>query len=253
MLSKTAVRATALAMALLALSCSRVLPWGREPVDTDVSLAFTLDRNLVRLDTVSIDGREGAFLLGTAAPRTVVDTNFPLAAGGRHLLQLRERESLRLQPYRLDLGGVADAIIGAETWGRYAVSIDYHTGLVTYQKQGIRTGFMTIFHYEVAPKIYVNVNGIDVAALVDTASPDTVVLPRRTSGREDARVVVAGTDFGTIDVQYADVSEARVGNRILSRFLVTVDYGRRVVGLWRDPRIPLHDTDSEIEVLADVR
>jgi hypothetical protein len=235
-------------MALLALSCSRVLPWGREPVNTDVSLAFTLDKNLVRLDTVSIDGREGAFLLGTAAPRTVVDTNFPLAAGGRHLLQLRERDSLRLQPYRLDLGGVADAIIGAETWGRYAVSIDYHSGLVTYQRQGIRTGFMTIFHYEVAPKIYVNVDGLDFAALVDTASPDTIVLPRRTSGRGNARVIVAGTDFGPIDVRYADVSEARVGNRILSRFLVTVDYGRRVVGLWRDPRIPLYDPELSTEI-----
>jgi hypothetical protein len=50
-------------------------------------------------------------------------------------------------------------------------------------------------------------------------------------------VRVASTDFGAIDVQYANVSHARIGNRLLSRFMVTIDYGRRVVGLWRDPRI----------------
>jgi hypothetical protein len=52
-----------------------------------------------------------------------------------------------------------------------------------------------------------------------------------------ATVTVADADFGTIDVQYANVTRARVGNRVLSRFLVTIDYGRKVVGLWRDPRI----------------
>ena len=235
-------------MALLAVSCSRVLPWGREPKETDVSLAFTLEKNLVRLDTVSIDGHPGEYLLGTAAPRTVVDTQFPLAAGGRHVLQLRDRETLELQPYRLDLQGVADAIIGAETWGGHAVTVDYHSGLVTYQRQGIRPGFMTIFHYEVAPKIYVNVDGVDIAALVDTTSPDTVVLPAEREGRSPARVIVAGTDFGSLDVRYDGTSEARVGNRILSRFMVTVDYGRRVVGLWRDPRIPLHDPEPSSEI-----
>jgi hypothetical protein len=51
-------------------------------------------------------------------------------------------------------------------------------------------------------------------------------------------VMIGDTDFGTIDVGYANVSQARVGNRLLSRFLVTIDYGKRVVGLWRDPRIP---------------
>ena len=44
-------------------------------------------------------------------------------------------------------------------------------------------------------------------------------------------------DFGTIDIAYENVRHARVGNRVLSRFLVTIDYGRKVVGLWRDPRI----------------
>jgi hypothetical protein len=51
-------------------------------------------------------------------------------------------------------------------------------------------------------------------------------------------VSIAGTDFGPTDVRYANVAHPRVGNRLLSRFLVSIDYGKRIVGLWRDPRIP---------------
>ena len=38
--------------------------------------------------------------------------------------------------------------------------------------------------------------------------------------------MIADTDFGAIDVGYANISRARVGNRLLSRFLVTIDYGQ---------------------------
>jgi hypothetical protein len=67
-----------------------------------------------------------------------------------------------------------------------------------------------------------------------------LVLPGR-DARGSVNVRIADTDFGVTDVQYADVSQARVGNRLLSRFLVTIDYGRKVVGLWRDPRTPLRE------------
>ena len=77
-----------------------------------------------------------------------------------------------------------------------------------------------------------------VVAIVDTALPDTLVLPRATEGRGTARVIVAGSDFGNIDVKYASVPLARIGNRLLSKFLVSIDYGKQNVGLWRDPRIP---------------
>jgi hypothetical protein len=49
---------------------------------------------------------------------------------------------------------------------------------------------------------------------------------------------LAGADLGTIDIRLADVSAPRIGNRILSKFLVTIDYGKREAGLWRDPRTP---------------
>jgi hypothetical protein len=234
-LSKSAVRATALMLALLAASCARYLPWRDTPVAPEVNLAFTLEQNLVQLQTIRINNRPGRFLLGSAAPRTIIDPRF--AGQGPHALQITEKETMRLSPSQLDLGGVADAIIGAEVWGQRAISIDYKSGLVTYQKEGIYTGLMTIFRYPNEPMIQVNVDGVDVAAIVDTTSPDTLVLRRPSGGRGTARVRIAKTDFGVIDVRYANVSQARVGNRVLSQFLVTIDYGKRVVGLWHDPRI----------------
>jgi hypothetical protein len=234
-LSKSHRTATLAAALFATLSCARYLPWRNEPAAPEVNLAFTLERNLVELQTVRVNHRAGRFLLGSAAPRTIIDPRF--AGSGPYALQLTEKEIVRLSPAQLDLAGVADAIIGVEPWKARAISIDYRSGLVTFQKEGIYTGYMKIFRYDDAPMIYVNVDGRDVAAIVDTTSPDTLVLPREQRGRGMARVVIGDTDFGTIDVGYANVSQARVGNRLLSRFLVTIDYGKHVVGLWRDPRI----------------
>lgn len=233
-LSKSLVTATAALVLLLNAACARYLPWRNEPGATEVNLAFTLERNLVELNSVRINNRPGRFLLGTAAPRTIIDPRF--AGDGPHALQLTEKETVRLSPSELDLGGVADAIIGVEPWRNRALTIDYRSGLVIFQKDGIHTGYMKIYRYDDAPMIYVNVDGRDVAAIVDTTSPDTIVLPRTERGRGTAHVQIGDTDFGTIDVGYANVAQARVGNRLLARFMVTIDYGKRMVGLWHDPR-----------------
>ncbi len=223
---------------MLVLSCSRFLPWRDEPVNQEINLSFTFEQNLIQLQSVRIDNREGRFILGTAAPRTVIDSRFPLRRFRAHALQIGERETVRIDPAPYDLKGVADAIVGVEAWRNRAISIDYHSGLVTYQKEGINSGYMEIFQYPAEPMINVSVNGREIAAIVDTTSPDTLVLPGRAPGRGPANVRIGKTDFGAIDVQYANVAHARVGNRLLSYYLVTIDYGRRVVGLWRDPRIP---------------
>ncbi|MGZ5445718.1 MAG: hypothetical protein ACXW5U_28465 [Thermoanaerobaculia bacterium] len=233
------MRATALPLLLLVLSCARVLPWRDEPVNEELNLAFTLEQNLIQLQSVRMDDREGRFILGSAAPRTVIDPRFALGPFGTHVLQIGQRKTVRIQPTSLDLQGVADGIVGIEPWGNRAISIDYRAGLVTVQKEGIHAGFMETFRYPAEPMIQVKVNGRDIAAIVDTTSPDTLVLPGSVHGRGAANVRIGSTDFGAIDVQYANVTHARVGNRLLSRYLVTIDYGRRVVGLWRDPRIPL--------------
>jgi hypothetical protein len=234
-LSKSFIAATAAAVVLVSAACTRYLPWRNQRVADEVNLAFTLERNLVELQSVRLNDRAGRFLLGTAAPRTVIDPKF--AGAGPQVLQLSEKETVRVSPAALDLGDVADAIIGVEPWRSRAISIDYHSGLVTYQKEGIETGYMKVFRYDDVPMIDVSVDGRNVAAIVDTTSPDTIVLPRTQRGRGNARITIGDTNFGTIDVGYANIAQARVGNRLLSRFLVTIDYGKHIVGLWRDPRM----------------
>lgn len=217
------------------------VPWKDEPIGQEVNIAFILKNNLLFLPAATVDGRPGRFLFGSADPQTVLDAKFaPVAA--THSIQLTRHESIRLAPAILDLHGVGDGIVGADVWSGHAVTIDYRAGLLTYQKQGIYPAAdMVLYDYADTPMINVTVDGRRISAIVDTASPDTLVLPRGDApvGRRSARVQIADTDFGQVDVQLADVSAPRVGNRLLSRFLVSIDYGRRQVGLWRDPRTPI--------------
>ena len=232
MLSKSGVRATVVAFALCALSCSGLI--SRRGERTETNLAFSFERNLIELVSVTIDGRPGRFILATASPNVVVDDGFALARR-RHVLQLGERNTLPVAVGRQDLHGVADGIIGASGWRRETLSIDYHAGLVTLHRGYVDRGLMTQFRYPGEPAIGIVVDGRNIDAVVDTASPDTVVLPG-SPRRGTVTLSVAGVDFGAIDVQYADVHRARVGNRVLSRFLVSIDYRRRLIGLWQDPR-----------------
>lgn len=247
MLSKKWTGATVaalLASSLMTAGCSRLLPWRDEPVATEVNLAFTMEQNLVTLESVTINGRPGRFLLGSAAPQTILDTAW--MGSGRQILQIGEKESFTLAPATMNLRGVADGIIGVEPWKKRSISIDYRSGLVTFQKFPLQPGLMTIFRYDAEPTISVNVNGAEVAATVDTTSPDTLTLPSSSASRGTAALSIAGTNFGTVDIGYAPVQKARVGNRLLSKFLVTIDYGQKTVGLWRDPRIPLTPTEARI-------
>ena len=237
MYSKSAL----IAICVLALCASCVsLPWRNEPRGSEVNLAFTIEKNLLMVSTASVEGRRGRFIIGSAEPRSVLDATFAqsLGASGALTVQLSEKESVNVTPMVADLRGAAEAILGADVWGRHAVSIDYVSGLITYQKEGIHPEGMTLYRFSGEPKINVSVDDRSASAIVDTTSPDTLVLPRGNgkARREKAKLSVAGTDFGSIDIAYGDVAAPRVGNRVLSKFLVTIDYGRREVGLWRDPR-----------------
>ena len=241
MLPKTPLAATMIAVCLLA-GCRSTLPWGDDPIRPEVNLAFTLEQNLIRLPSVEINHRSGRYFFGSAHQQSVLDPQFAATLGApRHELNLTARETLRLSPRLLELQGVGDAIIGADAWAQRSVTIDYRTGLLTYQKQGIYPGDMEVFRFNGEPAIEIEVNGRTIRAVVDTALPDTLVLPRgdAASGRTRANVVIAGATFTSIDISLADVPAARLGNRLLSRFLISIDYGRERIGLWRDPRIPI--------------
>jgi hypothetical protein len=228
-----------LAGMLVLASCHIALPWQNEPIGEEVNIVFTLEKNLVLLTSATLDGRPGRFLFGSAEPHTLVDPKFSKAAS--HSLQLNEKESFSVPSASVDLGGVADAIVGGDAWGGHAVTLDYRAGILTYQREGIHPELMTLYAFVGEPLVNLLIDGRSVNAVVDTASPDTVTLPCGTekAGRRNARVQIADTDFGTIDIRCAGVTTPRIGNRILSKFLVTIDYGNHQVGLWRDPRTPL--------------
>jgi hypothetical protein len=228
---------------LMLAACSASLPWKDEPVGQEVNVAFSIQKNLLVLPSVTIDGRPGRVLLGTAEQRTLLDAHYAptLPPGAPHALRLNQREALQFTPVVTDLHGVGDAIVGADAWGSNSIGVDYRIGILTFSRRGIERAQMAMYRFPAAPSITVSVDGRTMPALVDTASPDTLVLPRgnAAAGRRKAHVVVGGTDFGSIDVLLTDVTEARVGNRVLSKFFVAIDYGRKQVGLWRDPRTAL--------------
>ena len=217
------------------------MPWHNEPVGQEVNLIFVLRNNLLFLPSARLNGHPGRFFFASAAPSTIVDPRFAALLGTprKYSLQIGEKDSLPLAPALLDLGGTGDAMLGADVGGNKALTIDYRAGLVTYQKEGIHPELMSLFRYEGEPAIDVSVDGTLVRAVVDTSSPDTLLLPRGETGRGRASIAIAGTNFGSVDVRFANVQRARIGNRLLSKFLITIDYGKHQVGIWRDPRIAM--------------
>jgi len=239
MLSKSIPLGLTVLTCLMFLACSS-LPWSQQEPGNEVNLAFRIENNLLFLQTTTVNRQPGRIFFASADPHSVVAPEYAARIqSATYELHLNERETIPFSPLILDLHGVADALIGSDVWDSHAVTIDYRSGLLTYQKDGIHPGYMTIYHFEAAPTVVARIDGRDTQVVVDTALPDTIVLPRGTAaaGRRTAHVVIAGTDFGNVDIALGDVSSARAGNRLLSKFLVSIDYGQREVGLWRDPRI----------------
>lgn len=229
-----------------------MLPWSKEPIGREVNLAFTLVNNQVRLLNVRLNEAQGEFVLGTAQPRSVVDVGLAsraVAPATGFLLHLGSKETVQISPAVLDLGRSSDGILGSDAFSKHAITIDYAAGLVTYQKEGIHPEMMTLYRFAGAPSVDVTINGESQRAIVDTASPDTLTLPGP-RGRQRVQVTIAGIDFGLVDVAFADVAQPHLGNRLLAHFLVTVDYGKGVVGLFRDPRVPMQPVVRESQLAA---
>jgi hypothetical protein len=219
------------------MACSSALPWNDAPPPDEVNLSFSLHNNLLFLPAAAINGKRGRYFFGSATSRTVIDPR-AMPQGGPFAVTLGDRATLPFTPLFLDLHGAGDALIGADVFAQRAVTIDYRAGLLTYQKRGIQSAYMTLFRFDGEPAVDVAIDGKPVSAIVDTASPDTITLPAPKEGRGPARIAIAHASLGTVDVHYAPVARPRLGNRLLSKFLIGIDYQNHVVGLWRDPRIP---------------
>ena len=237
MLSESVRRARLLIALVVFAACGSTLPWNDAPPPDEVNLSFTIHNNLLFLPSAKINGHPGRFFFGSATPRTVLDPR-AVPRTTTYALTLGERATLPFAPLFMDLHGTGDALIGADVFAQRAVTIDYRAGLLTYQKLGIHSAYMTLFRFNGEPAVDVTVDGKRMSAIVDTASPDTITLPAPKESRGRAHVLVGTSDFGMVDVHYAVVERPRLGNRLLLKFLIGIDYRNHVVGIWRDPRIP---------------
>lgn len=248
MLSNPSLSTTARVLLLFSLTwissgCALVRDYRAQPQASDkFSLALTIDANQLIVTSARLAGRDGRFVLATGHPVTTVDRNFAAAnlSGSPVQLAIGERFTARINPQRADLGAAGDALLAADLWPRSTISIDYLGGLLTVSRdRRPRPNDMQVFSFAGAPTVPITVDGQTWRAIVDTSLPDTLVLPRgsRPASRTNANIELAGRSFNQIDLAWTDTSTPRIGNRLLSRFLVIINYDQSWVGLWPDPRI----------------
>lgn len=215
---------------------------GRGPNGT--SVAFALDRNQVVFTNAQIDGHPGRFVLATAMPKSVLGSRFVSAKGLSFTAPfhgvLGGVRPFRIDANILDLEGSMDGMIGSDVIGP-VVTIDFRRHIASIARRAAPpTRDMKVYRYRgPIPSIPITIDGSERRAIVDTAMPDTLVIPEdwlpgRKAGRAQAHIGLAGEHFESLDVDAAPVRQARIGNRLLSRFLIVIDYGHHRVALWRE-------------------
>ena len=209
------------------------------PSPATTHLAWQLEDNLV-IVPAAVDGKNGRFIIGTADAVTVLDAAFLNSKSPRTVgVVLGDRFSARVRPRVADFEGLADGILGADVFNRRSVTLDFRRGLLVLGRDLDPISEGVEHEFNVTPTAPVTINGEPTLAIVDSANPDTLLLPSSRYGPVGRRLVDLGigeTSFGNVDARVVDVSEVRLGIRILSYFLVTVDYPRQTVNLWPDAR-----------------
>lgn len=254
MLTRTPARAIFLLGLMATLSGCRSLPWSKQKSD-ELNLAVSVRNNQLFIPSARVESRAGSFLVGTAAPGTLLSPEFldreKLSPKNKVAVVFGSRRAIPSTPLVADLQGMADGILGADLWRAGSISVDYNSGLITYSsKRSFVTNDMATFGFREQPEVDIVINEKPYKAIVDTAIPDTLILPESsgvfgataTPGRTRVNVVLAGYSFPNINARTASVPAVRIGNRLLSKFLLVIDYRTRIVGLWRDPR-----TSAKIE------
>jgi hypothetical protein len=236
--------ASALAALLLLILGSNCTTLRRQAdlASREQNLSFTIDRNQLVFDGVEVEGLRGRFIVGSATPKTILDSGFVrkhgLASAGTFRVTLRQTGVTEVDENILDLAGEIDAIIGSDVLGPVLV-VDYRTRLATRIRQFRPEGDGVSHSWQDRPRFPLVIRGRRVEGIVDTTIPDTVVVPRElfpqwSPGRHRADIEIAGMRLENIDIRVAEVSEVLIGNRILQHFLVTIDYerGRTVLVEW---------------------
>lgn len=228
MKSLTNLRSAAI-LAILCASCSTA---------GELNLAFRTDRNQLVLHQLRIAGHHGRFVAGTATDKTLVDVAFAERHGlvpGDSPVLMQPGALDHVSPGLADFSGEIDAIVGRDLLGPVAV-IDFRNQLITRFSHIPETSGRRPFHWSENPSYPLTIDGARHVGVVDTAVPDSLLVPRRLlEGRECTRcrvnLEIGGLRLDGIEVRSADVDVIRIGNRILQHFLVTIDYRNRTTSL----------------------
>jgi hypothetical protein len=239
------VRATAHRSLLAAVLTALLASCSSPQFERNVS--FRIEQNLPVIDA-EIKGRHVGMVVASAMPSSVLSGRRAREIG---IEQSRARTRVffgnlagsRISPLVLELDESipADGMLGADAWQGRTLTIDYRRRVVILTPSGpIPEGYYS-WSFKGPPKISVLLDGIVVPAIVDTAIPDTAIIPEAllddTNGRRNTvDLEIAGVEFDDIDVTTAPTGDIRIGNRLLSNFLVQIDYDHRTVALWPDSR-----------------
>ncbi|MEO8216191.1 MAG: hypothetical protein ABI718_03825 [Acidobacteriota bacterium] len=232
--------ASALICALLACSITQCASRGSK-VTKERNLAFDFDRNELVLSKASIAGTPGRFLIATALPRSLVDDHFRDIGTGSPTLRLGNHFRTTVNPARFDLENLADGFVGFDVWRRWTIAVDYRNRLITLLTGDTDRSDLTRYEFSGVPTVPVQVGDEVYQAVIDTALPDTLLLPLNLNpsglpGRARVNITLAGHTFSNVDVAYGPTSSVRVGNRLLSSFLLFINYPGHWVGFWYDRR-----------------
>lgn len=243
MLSVSSLRATACAL-IVACSLS-----GCSSPQFERNVAFRVQSNLPIVD-VELEGSPATFVIATALPNSVIGGEKARAIGfeqsrWRSRVFFKNLAGTKVAPLVIELHDAipADGLLGADAWRGRTLTLDYRRGLVILAPPGpIPEGFHS-WSFKGPPRISVTLNGIVLPAIVDSAIPDTAIIPEAlldenggTGPRRTVDLEIAGVRFDAIDVLTAPTGDIRIGNRLLSQFLVRIDFDHRTVALWPDSR-----------------
>jgi len=211
------------------------------------NVAFRVEGNLPVIDA-QLEGHPIRMVIASALPNSVV--------GGERAREIGYKpESRRSRIFFGNLAGTkvnpiiveldraipADGFLGADAWRGRTLTLDYRRRVAILSPPGpIEEGFYS-WVFKGPPRISVYLNGILVPAIVDTALPDSAIIPEillddEPGRRQNVDIEIAGVRFDDIDVLTAPTGDIRIGNRILSHFLLRIDYDHRTVALWPDNR-----------------
>lgn len=211
------------------------------------NVAFRIEKNLPVVDA-EIDGHPVSLVIASALPTSVIGGERAREIGfepswRRSRIFFGNLAGTRVTPMVLELDSVipAQGMLGADAWRGRTLTLDYRRRVAILTPPGpVLEGFYS-WSFKGPPRISITLDGIVVPAIIDTALPDTAVVPESLledtgDRRQNVDLEIAGLEFEDLDVLTAPIGDIRIGNRILSHFIVQIDYDHRTVALWPDAR-----------------